>query len=165
MKSGLADRVLACKGIMARDTRRLQLRLSMIQLNSVSSIFRSPTFRPAPRNLFILDLPLFFQCKWWSFWLHHTWRKNYAIESFILLAQYYILFPLRMAEQLKWGRFVNTHRKPVTNIPADLHTEHLNKDVKTAIAGLGSNVTEIGSVHWKVHWRTSSGYSKFRRTK
>ena len=58
-------------------------------------------FSPCTTQPFHLRLATLFQCKW-SFWLHHTWRKNYAIEAFILLA----------------------------------------KDVKTAITGLGSNVTD-----------------------
>ncbi len=71
-----------------------------------------------------------------------TGRKNYAIDSFILLAQYYIIFTPRMAEELKWSRFVNTHGRPGKNVSADLHMEYLNKEVKTAIAGLGSNITD-----------------------
>lgn len=67
-----------------------------------------------------------------------TGHKNYACEAFTLLSQY-ILLPPHLAEQLKWSRFVNTHGLPGHNISCDLHMEHLNRLVKTAMEGLGSN--------------------------
>jgi L1 cell adhesion molecule like protein len=69
-------------------------------------------------------------------------RKNYAIEAFTLLSQYYLLFPPNIAEQLKWSRFVNVHGLPGANISCDLHMEHLNRLVKVAIEGLGANKSE-----------------------
>ena len=60
-----------------------------------------------------------------------TDKRNYDMESFTLPTQYYFLLPQNIAEQLKWSRFVN-----------DLHMEHLNRLVKTAIDGLGANKTE-----------------------
>ena len=36
-------------------------------------------------------------------------RTNYAIEALTLLAQYYLILSPRLAEQLKWSRFVNVH--------------------------------------------------------
>ncbi len=69
-------------------------------------------------------------------------RTNYAIEAFTLLAhEKYILSP-RMALQLKWSRTINTHGRPGKNIPCDLHLEHLNRECKTALSGLGSNITD-----------------------
>ena len=37
---------------------------------------------------------------------------------------------------------MNTHGRPGKNVPCDLHMEHLNRDCKTAIAGLGANITD-----------------------
>lgn len=68
-------------------------------------------------------------------------RKNYALAALHLLAQYYILLPPRLAQQLIWSRCVNTTGKPGCNIPMDLHMEHLNRTCKTAIANLKANVT------------------------
>lgn len=67
-------------------------------------------------------------------------KVNYSIEVFNMLAQYYILLPPRLSQQLIWSRFVNTHGQPGKNIPCDLHLEHLNRALKTAICHLGANV-------------------------
>ncbi len=66
-------------------------------------------------------------------------RKNYAMEAFHLLIQYHIVLPPRLAEGVKWSRFVNTRGLPGNNISCDLHMEHMNKLVKTSIKGLGAN--------------------------
>ena len=71
-----------------------------------------------------------------------TGRTNYSVEAFTLLAQLHFIFTPRMAHQLVWSRTVNTHGRPGKNIPCDLHMEHLNRDCKTAIAGLGANITD-----------------------
>ena len=64
-------------------------------------------------------------------------KVNYSIEAFNLLAQYYILLPPKLGQQLIW---LNTHGQPSKNIPCALHLEHLNRALKTAICGLGANV-------------------------
>ncbi len=69
-------------------------------------------------------------------------RTNYAVEAFTLLAQEKFLFSPRQALQLKWSRTINTHGRPGKNIPCDLHMEHLNKECKGALSGLGSNTTD-----------------------
>ena len=69
-------------------------------------------------------------------------RSNYAIEAFTLLVQFDFLLPHRLACQLAWSRTVNTHGKPGKNVPCDLHLEHLNREAKNQIAGLGSNITD-----------------------
>lgn len=69
-------------------------------------------------------------------------RKNYAIEALIMLTQYHITLPPRLAEQLKWSWFINTHGTIAHNISCDLHMEHLNKIAKVAIEGLGANKSE-----------------------
>lgn len=67
-------------------------------------------------------------------------KVNYSIEAFNMLAQYYILLPPRLSQQLIWSRYVNTHGQPGKNIPCDLHLEHLNRALKTAICHLGANI-------------------------
>ena len=66
-------------------------------------------------------------------------RTNYAIEAFTLLSQYHLILPPRLAEKLKWSRFINLHGLPSHNISCDLHMEHLNRVAKTAVEGLGAN--------------------------
>ncbi len=68
-----------------------------------------------------------------------TGRTNYATEAFTLLAQCHITLPPNLCEQVKWSRFINVHGLPGHNVSADLHMEHLNKEVKVAIEGLGAN--------------------------
>ena len=46
-----------------------------------------------------------------------------------------------MFMQLITSRTVNIQGRPGKNVPCDLHMEHLNKEAKNAIAGLGSNIT------------------------
>lgn len=69
-------------------------------------------------------------------------RKNYAIEMFNLLVQHDFSLSPRQAAELKWGRFINLRGLPGRNVPNDLHLEHLNRLVKTAIQNLGANKTE-----------------------
>ena len=87
-------------------------------------------------------------------------RTNYAIETLNFLMQYDYLLSPRQAEELLWGRFVNTHGQAGRNIPNDLHCEHLNKLVKTSIAQLQANKTTksmervaraLGTVHPLLH--------------
>ncbi len=67
-------------------------------------------------------------------------RRNYSIEA--LNVQLHRRFTLseRQAAQLVWSRFINTHGHRGCNIPCDLHLEHLNRRLKTAIRHLGSNI-------------------------
>ena len=64
------------------------------------------------------------------------------MEAFILLAQHDFLLSPRMAMQLIWNRTINTHGYEGKNISADLQMEHLNRQAKDFIAGLGSNITD-----------------------
>jgi L1 cell adhesion molecule like protein len=59
-----------------------------------------------------------------------------------LLLHHDFTLPPRQAAELIWSRFVNTKGQQGTNIPNDLHMEHLNRLVKTAIQGLGVDKTE-----------------------
>ena len=81
----------------------------------------------------------------WRYFLpifKHEGRKNYAIEAFTLLVQHDFLFTPRMAAQLKWNRTVNTQGRTGKNVSCDLHMEHLNRELKTSLAGLGANVND-----------------------
>ena len=71
-----------------------------------------------------------------------TNRSNYAIEAFTLLSQFDFLLPHRLARQLAWSRTVNTHGRPGKNVSCDLHMEHLNREAKNQLLGLGSNITD-----------------------
>ena len=70
---------------------------------------------------------------------HHT---NYSVEAFTLLAQYHFTFSERMCKQLIWSRTINVHGQLGKNIPCDLHMEHLNRECKGSIGGLGANITD-----------------------
>ena len=69
--------------------------------------------------------------------------RNYAIEAVHTLANVKLL-PPRLAHQLVWSRFVNTHGKgiPGNNVPCGLHMEHLNRVCKDCVRHLGANKTE-----------------------
>ncbi len=68
-------------------------------------------------------------------------RKNYSIEALTLLVQYHELLSPRKKEQLLYSRFVNTNGKLGANKPCNLHMEHLNRVVKTALSSQSSNFT------------------------
>ena len=68
-----------------------------------------------------------------------TGHKNYCIEALNLLAQYYYTLPPQLAEQMLWGRFINTHGRIGKNFSCDLHMEHLNRMCKDAVNHLGAN--------------------------
>ena len=68
-------------------------------------------------------------------------RTNYSIEALVLLSHYHLFLSPRLAEQLAWSRFINTHGWPGYNIPCDLHMEHINRSCKTAVRSLGANIT------------------------
>ena len=71
-----------------------------------------------------------------------TNRTNYSGEAFTLLVQYHFLFSKRVAMQLIWSRTINVHGRPGKNVSCDLHCEHLNRECKNSISGLGANVTD-----------------------
>ena len=68
-------------------------------------------------------------------------RIKYALEALTLQLQCNGL-PKDIAEDIKWSRFVNAKRGRGRNISCDLHMEHLNRELKTAISGLGANITK-----------------------
>ena len=67
-------------------------------------------------------------------------RKNYSCEAVTLLVQYHALLSPRQKEQLVWSRFINTKGKVGANKSCDLHMEHLNGVVKTALGNESSNL-------------------------
>jgi len=69
-------------------------------------------------------------------------RKNYSIEALNLLLQVNYLLSPREAAQVKWCQTVNTMNHQGHSIPMDLHVEHLNRQFKTTLRNMGSNVTD-----------------------
>ena len=82
-------------------------------------------------------------CCWKYFLLlfHASGHTNYCLEALNLLVQYYYTLSPRLAEQMLWGRFVNSEGKIAHNISCHLHMEHLNREIKGAINHLGANKT------------------------
>ena len=74
-------------------------------------------------------------------------RSNYSIETLNLLLQHDFLLSPRLAEELIWGRLINTHGQAGRNIPKDLHCEHLNRLCKNSISHLDTNKTESAICH------------------
>ena len=84
-----------------------------------------------------------FQC--WRLFMPHfiaCGRTKYALEALRLQFQVKAILSPQLAHQIKWDRFVNTRGGMGRNIPCDLHNEHVNKQVKSIIANMGSNLTE-----------------------
>ncbi len=78
----------------------------------------------------------------WKYLMLLFKASNYAIEALTLLSQYHLTLPPNLIEQLKWSRFININGIPGHNASCDLHMEHLNKLVKTAMEGLGANKSQ-----------------------
>lgn len=79
----------------------------------------------------------------WRFFLvlfKGTNHRNYAKEAVNLLVQYHYTLSDRRKAQLLWSRCINTRGYAGANIPCDLHMEHLNRQLKSVIAGMGANV-------------------------
>ena len=70
-----------------------------------------------------------------------TQHKNYSNEILNALYSYHFLLSERPKSQLLYSCFINTRGIASHNIAADLHIEHMNRVVKEAIKGLGSNKT------------------------
>ena len=69
-------------------------------------------------------------------------RKNYSIEAFNFLCEYFYYLSPQLSQQLLYSRFVNVHGGIGCNIPCDLHMEHLNRVVKETMQHLGANKTK-----------------------
>ena len=72
--------------------------------------------------------------------LKATKHRNYAKEPLLLLFQSNC-FSERMKLQLLWSRCANTKGRVGTNVPCDLHMEHLNRCLKTVLRSMGAHVT------------------------
>ena len=68
-------------------------------------------------------------------------RTKYALEALTLQLQCNGL-PKNIAEDIKWSRFINSKGGRGRNVSCDLHMEHLNRELTTAISGLGANITK-----------------------
>lgn len=73
-------------------------------------------------------------------------KIKYSLEALLLLLQHDLLLPPRLKMQLKYSRFINTKGKEGKNISADLHLEHINKVVKSAMHSQSSNLTSTAIV-------------------
>ena len=69
-------------------------------------------------------------------------RKNYSIEAFNFLCQYFFYLSPQLSQQLLYSRFINVQGRVSCNIPRNLHIEHLNRTVKETLQHLGANKTE-----------------------
>ena len=69
-------------------------------------------------------------------------KKKYSLEGLLLLIQAKTILPPRLQQQLMYSRFVNTRGRPGKNIPMDLHVEHVNRLIKTAIYHQVSNLSQ-----------------------
>ena len=81
----------------------------------------------------------------WKYLLPIFWnsrRKNYAIETLNLLCQHKFTSSPHHRQRLLCARCINVHGIRGRNIPSDLHMEHLNRTIKTAMKALGSNKTD-----------------------
>ena len=73
-------------------------------------------------------------------------KKNYSNEALNIWVQKQCLSE-RQCAQLVWSRFINTCGQQGCNIPCDLHTEHLNRRLRTSLQNLGSNISASVIVH------------------
>eukprot|EP00731_Ephydatia_muelleri_P000806 Em0001g806a len=69
-------------------------------------------------------------------------NNNYACVAANILVQYFYTLSPQLSAQLLCSHFVNVHGKPGSNIPVDLHMEHLNKIAKGCIGFLGCNKSQ-----------------------
>ena len=74
---------------------------------------------------------------------HAAKRKNYSKEAAILLVQDNFLPTKCQVAQLRYSRFINVHGRQGCNIPCDLFMEHLNRQLKSVIGNMGSNIQPI----------------------
>lgn len=69
---------------------------------------------------------------------HQVNKFKYRLEAFLLLASVTSILPPRLAEQVKWGRFVNLSGGPTSNLDGDEVMEILNNWAKSRIKTLGT---------------------------
>ena len=72
---------------------------------------------------------------------HQSHEIKYRLEAFLLHAAVKALLPPRLAEQVKWSRFVNYSGGNGNNLDGDYVMELLNNLAKSKIRGLGPNHT------------------------
>ena len=74
-------------------------------------------------------------------YFHTAGHSNYTKEAILLQAVVNAAATPRVAAQVMWSRTVSTRGGTGRNIPVDLHNEHLNHVVKTAISHVGANIS------------------------
>ena len=74
-------------------------------------------------------------------YFHTAGHSNYTKEAILLQAVVNAAATPRVAAQVTWSRTVSTRGGIGRNIPVDLHNEHLNHVVKTAISHVGANIS------------------------
>lgn len=74
-------------------------------------------------------------------YFHAAGHSNYTKEAIMLQALVKASATPMVSAQLTWSRTVSIRGGSGKNVPVDLHNEHLNRLVKTAVAHVGANVT------------------------
>ena len=81
----------------------------------------------------------------WKFLLLHFKQSGhikYAYEAFRLLAHVNVTFTPKQAFEATWNRVCSTHNGAGSNIPLDLHMEHLNRVFKEDLKSSHAHLTE-----------------------
>lgn len=81
----------------------------------------------------------------WRFLLLHykeAGHTKYALEALNLVAEVDTILTPKEAHQLKWNRSCSIRGGQGTNVPLDLHMEHLNRTFKEKIAHFSSSINE-----------------------
>ena len=74
-------------------------------------------------------------------------KTKYSLEGLLLLIKVHSkVLPERLKHQLMYSRFVNTRGRTGANIPIDLHVEHVNRIIKTAIYSQVSNLSPLSVI-------------------
>ena len=60
-------------------------------------------------------------------YFQHARHSKYAKEAILLQAAVNATATEHVAAQITWSRVVNTTGRPGSNIPVNLHNEHLNR--------------------------------------
>lgn len=87
------------------------------------------------------DGPRILRCwKVMLIYFQYARHSNYVKEAIFLQAAVNATATPHVAGQMTWSRTVNTKGGQGRNIPVDLHNEHLNRALKTAVSAVGANI-------------------------
>ena len=102
---------------------------------------------------------------WWKFLFlifMLAGRIKYTVEAFHFMCQRCFLCSERWVKQLLYSQFVNIRVMPHHTIPADLHMEHLNHAVKTAVSHSNAVRIERSIIRaGKCIWQLNLAMDKF----